>query len=128
MTDHHDSPGQVDDFTLRRVLREHYAAPADATYWAGLEASILDVIRKGSAAPAPGMFDFLAGWSRAGLVAAGVAGLIAGIAVTRARQTEARVAFESVFRDSSPVVAIQSAPTPEAPGAREATLRYLINP
>lgn len=128
MTDHRDSTGPVDDFTLRRVLRERYAAPSDPTYWTGLEASILAVVRKGSAMPAPNSLDFLAKWSRVGLFAAGVAGLIAGLAVTRVRQTEARVAFESVFRDSSPVVAIQSAPTPETPGAREATLRYLINP
>lgn len=128
MIDRRDGDGELDDFTLRRVLRAEYAAPAGTGYWEALEASILEHVRGGGLAAPPRVHELLAGWSRAGLLAAGLAGLIAGLAVSRARQAEARVAFEAVFRDSSPVVALQTAHSAEAPVLREATLRYLINP
>lgn len=128
MTDKRDSAGELDDFTLRRVLREQYAAPSEPGYWDALEASIMGRLEGSAPSAAPRVYEFLAGWARAGLVAAGVAGLIAGLAVSRVRQAEARVAFEAVFRDSSPVVALQTVPTSQTPVAREATLRYLIAP
>jgi hypothetical protein len=60
------------------------------------------------------------------LIAAGVAGLIASAAVWRVRDAEARGAFETVFRDSSPAVAAVQTPESESPAAREVTLRYVI--
>lgn len=125
MTDLREGAEPPDDFTVRRVLREYYAAPAEAAYWVGLEAAILDHVR-GHSAAAPGIVDFLARWSRSGLIAAGIAGLIATLAVSRARHEEAQVAFETVLRASSPVIAIQASSA--KPMAREATLQYLIAP
>jgi hypothetical protein len=118
--------GHSDDPALTRLLREHYAAPSDSDYWSGLEAAVMGRIRRGDSPPA-GILDLLAGWSRAGLIAAGVAGLIAGLAVSRVRQAEASVAYEAVFRDSSPAVAMQINAS-ETKSARDATLRYLITP
>jgi hypothetical protein len=118
--------GNSEDPALTRLLREHYAAPVDSDYWSGFEAAIMKRVSRGDSAPA-GIFELLAGWSRPGLIAAGVAGLIAGLAISRVRQAEASVAYEAVFRDSSPAVAMQIPPE-QTKSAREATLRYLITP
>lgn len=127
MTDPRDRGEMLpDEFTLRRALREHYAAPAEG-YWERLEARILERVRV-ERATMPGPWDLLAGWSRAGLVAAGIAALVAGLAAARLRQAERQVAFETVFRESSPVVALQTGAVERTPVAREATLRYLIAP
>ena len=111
------------DTETTRLLRAQYAAPEGEAYWITLEASVMSRIA-GDRTPARGPFELLAGWSRLGLIAAGVASILAGVAAARERQSDRNVTAQAVLIDSSPVLAIQTAQGSGA--AREATLRYLI--
>jgi len=123
MTDIRDRLGG--DAEVTRVLRELYAAPAGGAYWDGLEASIMRRL-SGDAPATRGPLDLLAGWSRVGLVAAGLSAILAGAAAMRDHEVENREAVQAVLIDSSPVLAIQT--SPGSGTARDATLRYLITP
>jgi hypothetical protein len=83
-------PEGRDDW-LTRALREMYAAPADAPFWAALEGRIMARIAEEDAWWAP-----FAGWVRLGVVAAGVAAAAVGLAIADAREAEARLAYEVV--------------------------------
>lgn len=122
MTDIRDRLGG--DAEVTRALRAMYAPPADAGYWDGLEAAIMRQVAGETAAPR-GAFDFLAGWSRVGLVAAGLSAILAGAAAVRDHDIETREAAQALLIDSSPVLAIQTASGSGT--AREATLRYVID-
>lgn len=113
--------GRDDEVT--RFLRELYAAPAGLPYWEGLEARILARVRtEGDAWYAP-----YARWTRPGLVAAGIAVLLAGFALVRSRDVEARLAYETVIETPRALSAQLATGTGEL-SPREATLRYVITP
>jgi hypothetical protein len=104
------------------TLRELYAAPADPAYWQALEAKILSRI-----AQADAWWQPYTEWVRVGLIAAGLSALLAGLALVRSREAEARMAYETIIetpRTLPQQLATETSPLP----AREATLRYVISP
>ena len=113
--------GRDDEVT--RFLRERYAAPADPSYWEGLESRIVArLLAEGDVWWAP-----YARWTRAGLVAAGLAAVLAGLALARSREAEARLAYETVVETPRALPAQIATGTGEL-SPREATLRYVITP
>ena len=119
----HHTPGpDGPDAHTTRVLREHYAAPREAGYWEALERRVMARVT------GEGGEWWLAfgGWTRAGLIAAGLTALVGGAALWQARTVEARVAYEAVIAE--PATSAEMAGTPRrAATEREATLRYLIS-
>ncbi len=115
-------PGGRDD-DITRVLRSIHAPPADAGYWDRLEARILSAIAEESDA----WWTPYAGWVRAGLVAALLAAVAASVTLTRMREAQTFIAYETVVetpRTLSAQLGTQTIRVPE----REATLRYVIDP
>ena len=85
------------DEPVREALRAHYAPPADPAYWDGLEARILAHAGfHGTTAPTA-WWQVIGGWSRLGLVAAGLAALLAGAAAIRVREAELQEQYEMVL-------------------------------
>ena len=112
---------QERDPRVEAFLRERHAAPADAGYWDALEARVMARIHDESLE----WWEALDGWMGRGLVAAGIAALVAGLAFhAQNRVAESRMAFESVI-DSSPAATVAGAARPAS--EREAAIRYLIS-
>ena len=112
------------DERVTEILRERVAPPADPGYWDALEARIMARI----AGEQAGEWWFAIGtsWMRAGLVAAGIAVLVASAAFWQTRATEAQVAYDAVI-DHPPTAASSIADAaPRARTDREETLRYLM--
>src|SRR5215208_2557351 len=84
------------DPEVTRLLRAAYEPPADSTYWQGLERRILARVAAAGAAPAAEWWEAFAGWTRAGLIAAGLAGVVAAAAMFQTRAAAVRVAYEAV--------------------------------
>lgn len=113
-------PGGRDERVVA-FLRERHAAPADQGYWDALEARVMARVR----GEPMEWWDALSGWMGRGLVAAGIAALLAGIAFqAQNRVVKARIAYEAVL-DSSPAATVAGAP--RATTEREAAIRYLIS-
>ncbi|HET7585699.1 MAG TPA: hypothetical protein VFK13_12365 [Gemmatimonadaceae bacterium] len=108
---------------IARTLRELYAPPADAGYWRGLEQRIMARI----AGEGPAWWEPFGGWVRAGIVAACAAGLIIGIALARARQEEAQLAYETVIETPRTLPQQIATGTSSLP-VREVTLQYVLSP
>jgi hypothetical protein len=121
MSDHlHLTPS--DDDRVTRALRSLYAPPASAAYWDELEIEIMARV-VGAPGKAPWWTAF-AGWVPIGVAAAGLAALLAELAMRSARTAEARIAYEAIVQ-TSPLVpdhALVASPATE----REATFRYLV--
>ena len=118
------SGGAGDERADERVveaLRARVAPPDHPGYWDTLESRILARI----AADTGPWWQAFGGWVRAGLVAAGVAVLVAGAAAWQTRASEARVAYGAVI-DQSPATAAVAEESPRARTDREATIRYLM--
>lgn len=114
--------GRDDDLT--RALRAVYAAPASEAYWDDLARRILARIAD---AEGEGWWAFAAGWARLGIIAAAVALMIAGLALSRSRATEAQIAYQTIIETprSAP---LQLATDADRRTQRDATLRYVISP
>ena len=107
-----------DDDALTRLLRDHYRAPANRDYWNGLEERVLRAIHE-SEARAVLQFSPWMRW----MVAAAV--MLAAVAATlewRAREAEARMAYQAILGTEQPVARLM--PSADRP-AREMTLRDL---
>lgn len=111
-----------DDDGARLVsgLRSLYAAPAGDAYWNELESRIMARV----ADVELGWWTELDRWARPALIAAAVLLMTAGVAMFRARQSEADIAAENMF--SSPAVPVSSAIRPSLTDDREARIRYLF--
>jgi hypothetical protein len=113
--------------TLERLLREAYAAPADAAYWDELETRIMARVQ-----PIVGrrpVTVWTAGfgvWARAGMAAACAAAVAAGLATWSINKTEARVAYETVL-DVRPALPVQSDTRFIDVSDQEATSRYVLS-
>jgi hypothetical protein len=118
MTDHHIEPP---DPRITAALRALLSAPADPGYWSALEARVLARIAEEDDWTVP-----LARWSRPGLIAAAVAGLIAAAALARTSDVEAREMATMLETPLSYTARVATEIT--EPGGREATLRYVIEP
>jgi hypothetical protein len=118
MTDHHIAPP---DPRITAALRALLAAPDDALYWSALEASILARVAEDDDWTAQ-----FARWTRPGLIAAAVAGLVAAAALARTSEVEAR---EMATMLETPISYTARVATQiSEPDGRDATLRYVIEP
>ena len=115
---HHIEP---EDPRITSALRALLAAPTDAAYWRALESSILTRIAEDEDWTAQ-----LARWTGAGLIAAAVATLIAGAALVRAHEIEAREMATLLETPASFTARV--ATQVSEPDGREATVRYVIEP
>jgi hypothetical protein len=115
---HHIEP---EDPRVTAALRALLAAPDDATYWSALEVSMLARLAGDEDWTAP-----FARWTSAGLIAAALAALIAGAALVRAHEVEARE-MATLLETPRSFPARVAAEVTE-PDGREATLRYVIEP
>lgn len=99
------------DAELTNALRAIYAAPAEDSYWHSLEARILAHVARGDEGTV--WWSELADMVRPGLVAAAALIFIAGMAMIRSQQLEARSAYASV---------IAPAPSSIEPSSRAASV------
>ena len=120
MTEHRWTPGDVE---LTDVLRAHYAAPGDESYWEALEARILAHVKRGR--DIEGWWSALAGMSRPVLAAAAILILVAGAAVVHTQQLDARNAYESVISGAPPSVESLARSTSVSEG--DATINYILS-
>jgi hypothetical protein len=122
-----NTPVEPGDEEVTRVLRDVYAAPsANASYWDTLESRIMArIANAGESLEWWGVFD---GWVRVGLAAALLAGVLAGAALMRARETQDRLAYEAVMESASviPVAGPTMARGVSGRNTRDATLRSLM--
>jgi hypothetical protein len=118
----HDDDRDFRDDELHAALRSEYRAPADQSYWAFLERRILSRI---SADSAREWWSYFPAWSRAGLAAAALALLAAGVAAWQTRKAQDLVAWQELLESPAEMPMIESAGG-ESASRREATLRYLI--
>jgi hypothetical protein len=115
---HHIEP---QDPRITSALRALLAAPEDAAYWTALESTIMARL-----AADDDWTVQLSRWTGVGLIAAAVAALIAGAALVRANEMEAR---EMATLLETPVsFSAQVAAQVTGPNGREATVRYVIEP
>jgi hypothetical protein len=122
-----NTPQDSGDEEVTRGLRDIYASPsANATYWDTLVARIMArIATAGETREWWGVFD---GWVRVGLAAAVLAGVLAGAALLRARETQERLAFDAVMESASAIpVAGPNMTRPRShSSARDATLRSIM--
>jgi hypothetical protein len=122
-----NTPVDPGDEEVTRVLRDVYAPPsANASYWDSLESRIMTRIANvGDSLEWWGVFD---GWVRVGLAAALLAGVLAGAALLRARETQDRLAYDAVMESASviPVAGPTMARSGSGRSTRDATLRSLM--
>ena len=111
------------DETVTRMLREMYAPPADEGYWAALEASIMARVtgeRGGS------WWTVVSGWVPAGVAAAAVACLVAGLALWQERAADRQLAYEQAIRGAAPA-SVQTVVRPSTMSERDATLQLVLS-
>ena len=94
MTTEFNGPELVRTDELTRELRAIYAAPSDASWWAGLERRIN--ARIDAAVDADEWWTVPERWLRVGLLAAGIAVIVAGALVMRSQTQVARMAYQTV--------------------------------
>ena len=116
-----DGPDSGPDEETVRGLRALYAAPGGEGYWDGLEARIMAQVagERGS------IWPLFARWAPAGLVAAAVALVVAGVALERVAAEQASVAYETAILNASPM-AVQTVRAEPGTPVREATFEYVI--
>src|SRR5471030_1033885 len=94
MTNDFRGPELVRDDELTRELRTIYSAPSDAAWWLGLEQRIN--ARIDAAIAADEWWTVPDRWLRTGLIAAGIAVIVAGAMIMRAQTQVSRMAYETV--------------------------------
>jgi hypothetical protein len=99
MTTEYRGPELVRDDDLTRELRAIYAAPSDASWWAGLEQRIN--ARIDAAVIADEWWTVPERWMRVGLIAAGFAVIVAGAMVVRSQMQVSRMAYQTVVDPAS---------------------------
>lgn len=118
-----DPEGEEFDAPVTRALRELYAPPAGDEYWDALEASILSRVSAVERLP---WWTPFRDWIPAGVAAAAVALLAAGIALHQPAPDDSLVAYESAMSEAAPLP-VQTLGRTVGAGGREATLQYLIS-
>jgi hypothetical protein len=118
----HDDDRDFRDEELHAALRVEYGPPAADSYWTFLERRIMSRI---TAEGTREWWSYFPAWSRAGLAAAALALLAAGVAGWQTRKAQDVVAWQELLDSPSEMPMIESAGGERA-SRREATLRYLI--
>lgn len=80
------------DDQLTRELRAIYSAPLDLAYWSGLEQRIMARLESG--AEVVEWWSVPDRWVRAGLIAAGIAVVVAGSLLLRSQAQVSRMAYD----------------------------------
>jgi hypothetical protein len=122
-----NTPPDSGDEEVTRGLRDIYASPIkNASYWDSLESRIM--ARIATAGEVPEWWGVFDGWVRVGLAAAVLAGVLAGAALLRARETQDRLAYEAVMESAS-AIPVAGPTMARGPGraARDATLRSILS-
>lgn len=125
MTNDFESAADWADDVTMRTARELHRPPAGDLYWRGLESRIMARITAAQAE----WWQFFGGWVRVGLAAAAVAAVIAGAALARTKEAQARIAYEAAMEAASGGVPIAGPVSARSSGrdTREATLRYVMS-
>ncbi len=134
MNDQNTEFTSAEQAIVREKLEQMYAAPSDPAYWSDLQVRILSRISDSD----PGLWwVFLGKWSRAGVVAAALALMAAGIASVVTQQADDAFAYSSVLDDGMPVVTTPSVTVPGTTLERvssmvgltenEAAVRYVLS-
>jgi hypothetical protein len=119
----HDDDRDPRDEELHAALRAVYSQPSDGSYWAFLERRIMARI---TAEGTREWWSYFPAWSRAGLAAAALALLVAGVAAWQTREASQEVAaWHELLESPEEMPMIESAGRERA-SQRDATLRYLI--
>jgi hypothetical protein len=93
MTNTHGGPELVtDDDELTRELRAIYTPPLDPAYWILLEQRIMARLESG----VDEWWSIPEKWLRAGLVAAGIAVIVAGSLLLRTQTQASRMAYDTI--------------------------------
>jgi hypothetical protein len=124
MTDHHELHIDRPNDDVTRTLRKVYEAPAEESYWRGLESRILSGLTRGAASLR--WWDELGRLMRPALVAAAVVLAAAGVAMLRAEQVEQEETYEAMLTPTA--LPVETAVRPVLQEQREATFRYLMTP
>lgn len=123
MTTEYRGPELVRDDDLTRELAAIYAAPQEAAYWSALEQRILARVLAGAGTDQ--WWSVPEKWLRAGLVAAGIAVIIAGSLLLRTHVQASRMASYETTIDSAPADAFEVARRDRLT-EEQMTLRLLI--
>jgi hypothetical protein len=100
-----------------------YAPPGGEAYWSGLESRIMARVSGGAAE----WWSFFGGWTRVGLMAAGVTALIAGLVAYRSHTESQRLAYEAVIETPESVRAAVEPSMVPGVASRDATIRYVFS-
>ena len=118
-----DSDPQELSAEVRRTLRTMYAPPGGDAYWSGLESRIMSRVTGGAAE----WWSFFGGWTRVGLLAAGLTALSAVSVAYRSHTEAQQLAFEAVMETPQSVrTAVEPSVVPGA-ASRDATIRYVFS-
>jgi hypothetical protein len=113
-----------EDAIIRAKLGEIYAVPTDPAYWADLQVRVLSRIADSD----PGLWWlFLGRWARAGIVAAAVALMIAGIASVVTSEAENQLAYRSVMEERVPLSTYERVSATGGISTGDAALRYVLS-
>lgn len=118
----HDDDRDPRDDELHAALRLVYHTPSEDSYWAFLERRIMARITSEGARE---WWSYFPAWGRAGLAAAALALLVAGVAAWQTGKTQEVAEWHELLETPNEVPIIESAGRERA-SQREATLRYLI--
>ena len=119
-----NTPLTPEETEVRGRLAKMYAAPTDPAYWSDLQIRILARIADSD----PGMWwVFLGRWARAGIVAAALALMAAGVASVLRQQAEQQVAYQSVLEERIPVTTLEKLSASQGISDDEAALRYVLS-
>jgi hypothetical protein len=123
MTMEQRGPELVRDDDLTRELAAIYAAPQEAAYWSALERRILARVAAGDSTDE--WWSVPDRWLRVGLVAAGIAVIVAGSLLMRTQTRSSRMAAYETAMDSATTDAFEVARR-DRMTEEQATLRLLI--
>lgn len=112
------------DAELTNALRALYAAPADESYWDGLEARVL--ARLGRDSDGAVWWGALAAMMRPGLAAAAALMLAAAVAMLRSHQIEARSAYATLI-SPAPTSIDASSSRAASVGDGDLAIHYLLS-
>ena len=125
MSDTNDEFTTPEDAIVRTKLGEMYAAPSDPAYWSDLQIRILERIADSD----PGLWwVFLGRWARAGIVAAALALMAAGLASVATQRGNAELAYQELLNERTPATTLERLSSTVGISEREAALRYVLPP